>query len=134
MYLVDSYERLVPANTLFDHATFVSLFPNVTAGPLVRAKSIVGQLGNIGASGGRDERILRGVALLAIGLFKKVVLADAFSRIADTGYANIGSLSMIETWLTSLAFTFQMYFDFSGYSDMAFGAARLLGIELVSNF
>jgi len=134
MYLVDCYEKLVPANSLLDHATFVSFFPNITAGPLVRAKLFAGQLGKIGGQLDRDDRLVRGLMLLAIGLFKKVVLADSFARIANAGYANVGSLSTLETWLTALAYTFQMYFDFSGYSDMAFGAARLSGIELVRNF
>ncbi|HTR77990.1 MAG TPA: MBOAT family O-acyltransferase [Gemmatimonadaceae bacterium] len=134
MYLVDCYERLVPPSGLLDHATFVALFPNVTAGPLVRAKRVIGQLGDLAGATARDERLARGLTLMAMGLFKKVVLADSFARVANAGYANAATLSSAGTWLTSLAFTFEMYFDFSGYSDLAFGAARLLGISLVRNF
>jgi D-alanyl-lipoteichoic acid acyltransferase DltB (MBOAT superfamily) len=134
MYLVDCYERLVPPNTLVDHATFISFFPNITAGPLVRAKHFIGQLGEICSPRNRDDRLARGIALLSMGLFKKVVLGDSFVRVADAGYANVAALSTLGTWLTSLAYTFHMYFDFSGYSDMAFGVALLLGITLVRNF
>ncbi|HEV8448916.1 MAG TPA: MBOAT family O-acyltransferase [Gemmatimonadaceae bacterium] len=134
MYLVDAYERLIPASSAFDHFTFASFFPNVTAGPLERVKHFVGQLNDIGGQDGRDERLARGIALMAIGLFKKAVIADSFARVADAGYANVATLSIAGAWLTSLAYTFQLYFDFSGYSDLAIGAARLLGIRLVNNF
>lgn len=134
MYLVDCYERLIPANGFFDHVTFISFFPNITAGPLVRAKRFVPQLRDVAAASDRDTRLAAAITLLAIGLFKKVVLGDSFGRVADIGYANVGGLSTIGTWLTSLAYTFHMYFDFSGYSDMAFAAAGLLGVTLVRNF
>jgi D-alanyl-lipoteichoic acid acyltransferase DltB (MBOAT superfamily) len=134
MYLVDCYENLVPPNSALDHLTFVSFFPNVTAGPLERVKHFVSQLGDIGSPNGRNERLARGVALMAMGLFKKVVIADSFAHIANAGWAQVGALSTAGAWLTSLAYTFDLYFDFSGYSDMAFGIARLLGISLVYNF
>ncbi|HEY2163851.1 MAG TPA: MBOAT family O-acyltransferase [Gemmatimonadaceae bacterium] len=134
MYLVDLYERLVPPNDAFDHFTFVSFFPNVTAGPLERVKHLVGQFRDLGSFEGRDERLARAIALIAMGLFKKIVLADSFARIADAGYANVDALTLTGAWVTSLAYTFQLYFDFSGYSDLAIGVARLLGVRLVNNF
>jgi alginate O-acetyltransferase complex protein AlgI len=134
MYLVDCYENLVPPNSAFDHATFVSFFPNVSLGPLVRAKLFVGQLGNLASPENRDDRLARAIALMAIGLFKKVVIADSFARVADAGYGHVGTLTTVGAWVTSLAYTFQLYFDFSGYSDLAFGAGRLLGVTLVRNF
>jgi D-alanyl-lipoteichoic acid acyltransferase DltB (MBOAT superfamily) len=134
MYLVDCYERIVQPSSYFDHATFVSFFPNITAGPLVRAKRFVGQLSQIGSPVDRDDRVASAIALLSMGLFKKVVLGDSFGRIADAGYANASSLSTLGAWATSLSYTFYIYYDFSGYSDMAFGAGRLLGIDLVKNF
>jgi D-alanyl-lipoteichoic acid acyltransferase DltB (MBOAT superfamily) len=134
MYLVDCYESLIPPSSALDHFTFVSFFPNVTAGPLERVKHFVGQLGDIGSSDGRDERLARGIVLVALGLFKKVVIADSFARLANAGYLHVDTLSTSGAWLTSLAYTFELYFDFSGYSDLAFGVARLLGISLVYNF
>ncbi len=134
MYLVDVYEGLIVPSSWFDHATFVSFFPNITAGPLTRAKRFLSQLDQLGGMVDRDTRILRGLVQIAIGLFKKVVLAESVAFFANAGYAHVGHLSGVEAWCTALAYTFQMYFDFSGYSDMAFGAARVLGIDIARNF
>ena len=134
MYLVDCYEGLVPANGWVDHATFVSFFPNVTAGPLLRAKRFFAQLGNLAAAQGRDERVTQAATLIALGLLKKVALGDSFSAVATAGYRSVEQLSTLEAWITTLAGTFEIYFDFSGYSDMAFGCAALLGLTLVRNF
>lgn len=134
MYLVDCYEKLIQPNSVFNHATFVSLFANVTAGPIERSRHLVGQFGALGSLDGRDDRLARSIALLAMGLFKKVVLADSFARVSNAGYGNIATLSTTGAWVTSLAYTFELYFDFSGYSDLAMGAAGLLGVSLVQNF
>ena len=134
MYLVDCYEKLIPPNSLFDHATFISFFPNITAGPLMRAKLFRAQRERFGDPENRDARLASSIALIVLGLGKKVVLGDSFGRVADAGYAHVFALSTLETWLTSLSYTFHMYFDFSGYSDMAVGAAGVLGITLVRNF
>ncbi len=134
MYLVDTYQGLNAPNSLLDHATMVSLFPYVTMGPLVRSRAIVAQFTGYTLSVSRAEAASRGLFLFAIGLFKKTVLADALARIADAGYRAPGSLSTAEAWVTTLAYTLQIYFDFSGYSDMAVGAALMLGIEIPQNF
>jgi alginate O-acetyltransferase complex protein AlgI len=135
MYLVDVYEELIPASSLFDHATFVSFFPYVISGPLSRAGRIIPQFPKLGGSTGeRSARISRGVYHFSLGLFKKVVLADAFARIANFGYANVASLTSVEAWLVSIAYVLQIYFDFSGYSDMAIGTACMLNIDLPRNF
>jgi D-alanyl-lipoteichoic acid acyltransferase DltB (MBOAT superfamily) len=135
MYLVDCYEGLVAPNDLADHATFVAFFPYVISGPLARAKSIVPQLGAPPASGAVPfDRAARGLFQFALGLGKKVLLADSFGRVVDLGYASAGQWSTLEAWAFSLAYTLQIYFDFSGYSDMALGSARLLGVEIPRNF
>jgi alginate O-acetyltransferase complex protein AlgI len=135
MYLVDCYEGLVPPSGLFDHATFVALFAYVISGPLSRAKSMVRQLHAPGATGdARHDQIARGLHLFSMGLFKKVVFADSFGRVADLGYASVGDCSTLEAWAFSLAYTFQIYFDFSGYSDMAMGSALAVGLEIPRNF
>jgi D-alanyl-lipoteichoic acid acyltransferase DltB (MBOAT superfamily) len=135
MYLVDCYEGLIPASNLLDHATFVSFFPYVISGPLTRAKSMIRQLGGTppDAQPGVD-RLAGGLYLFSMGLFKKVIFADSFARVADIGYGSIGGWSSMEAWIFSLAYTFQIYFDFSGYSDMALGSARILGFEIPKNF
>ena len=134
MYLVDTYQSQNRANSLFDHATFVSLFPYVTSGPLVQARSLVPQLQKFQMQESRWELLCRGFYLFALGLVKKVVLADSFARVADTGFNNPGNFSMLEAWVFTLAYGFQLYFDFSGYSDMAVGSAWMLGIDIPQNF
>ncbi len=132
MYLVDTYEGIVPPNTLLDHATFVSFFPYVIAGPLVRAKVIVRQLQENGIATARD--IAEGLAFLILGLFKKVVFADSLVHLADTAFNNPTHTGALETWISVLAYSLQLYFDFSGYSDMAVGIARIFGYTIPFNF
>jgi len=134
MFLVDTYQGLNAPNSLFDHATLVSLFPYVTSGPLVRSRAIVPQFRKWSLPEGRAEAACRGLYLFALGLVKKTVFADSFAAIADAGYRSPGSLSTVEAWVATLAYAFQIYFDFSGYSDMAVGSARLLGIDIPQNF
>ncbi len=135
MYLVDCYEGLLPASSLFDHATFVSFFPYVISGPIARAKRILHQSSDFGGKPGhRSELFARGVFLFSIGLFKKVVFADAFAQVASYGLNSATSLSTLEAWIFSVAYTLQIYFDFSGYTDMAIASALMLGIEIPRNF
>jgi alginate O-acetyltransferase complex protein AlgI len=135
MYLVDCYEGLLPALSLFDHATFVSFFPYVISGPIAKAKRMQHQFDNFGGlPGERMTLIARGLYQFTIGLFKKVIFADAFASIANLGFGTGGKLSASEAWVFSVCYTMQIYFDFSGYSDMAIGAAMLLGVEVPRNF
>jgi D-alanyl-lipoteichoic acid acyltransferase DltB (MBOAT superfamily) len=133
MYLVDTYQGLNPANSLFDHATLVSMFPYVSSGPLVRSRAIVPQLNNAAAPDGLTLAS-QGLLIFALGLAKKVVLADSFAKLADAGFGSWRHFSMLEAWIFSLAYTFQIYFDFSGYSDMAVGCGWMLGIDIPKNF
>ena len=132
MYLVDTYEGLVPPNTLFDHATFVSFFPYVIAGPLVRAKLMVEQFQN--SLGPTSRNVAEGLALFIIGLFKKVVFADSLVRLADTAFNDPMNTGAMEAWISVFAYSLYLYFDFSGYSDMAVGVARMFGYTIPFNF
>ncbi len=134
MYLVDCYEGMVPASGLADHATFVGFYPYVISGPLARAKSMVGQFHRPALQGDRFDAIARGLYLVSIGLFKKVVFADSFGRVADLGFAAPNDSSTLEAWVCSVCYSLQLYFDFSGYSDMAIGSALVLGFEIPRNF
>lgn len=135
MYLVDCYEGLLPALSLLDHATFVSFFPYVISGPIAKAKRMAHQFDNFGGlPGERTTLIARGLYQFTIGLFKKVIFADAFASIANLGFGTGVRLSALEAWVFSICYTMQIYFDFSGYSDMAIGAAMMLGIEVPRNF
>jgi D-alanyl-lipoteichoic acid acyltransferase DltB (MBOAT superfamily) len=134
MYLVDTYQGLNDPHSLFDHAAFVSLFPYVASGPLVRARSVLPQFRQNQVKGGRAAMAARGLYLFSLGLAKKVVLADAFAGIADKGFGAVSDYSMLEAWVFAVAFLLQLYFDFSGYSDMAVGSAWMLGIDIPQNF
>jgi D-alanyl-lipoteichoic acid acyltransferase DltB (MBOAT superfamily) len=135
IYLIDTYEELLPAMNLFDYSTFVSFFPYVISGPIPKAKRIQHQFGNFGGKQGVTvELIARGFYLFTIGLFKKVIFADVFAKVANGGFNSPAHLSALEVWCFSVAFTLQIYFDFSGYSDMAIGSALMLGIQLPRNF
>jgi len=134
MYLVDCYQGLNGPISLFDHATVVSFFPYVSSGPLVREKEIADQLTSARPAGSRTEMASKGLFLFTQGLAKKVVFADSFGAVADAGFASVASLSCVEAWVFSLAYTMQIYFDFSGYSDMAVGAAWILGFDIPQNF
>ncbi len=147
MYLVDAYPRapsspaarkifrgLTTANSLFDHATFVAFFPYVVSGPLARVRHVVPQLRDYTMREPPSVMVCRGLLLFSMGLAKKVVIGDSFGTIADAGFAEIHNYSMVEAWIFSLAALFHLYFDFSGYSDMALGSAWMLGIDIPQNF
>ena len=134
MYLVDCHQKLNEPISLFDHASVISFFPYVSSGPIVRAGEIAPQFLEPMLADARLQLACRGIFLLALGLAKKVIFADTFATISDAGYAAIGELSCVEAWSFSLAYTLQIYFDFSGYSDMAVGSAWILGFSIPQNF
>jgi len=135
MYLVDCYEGTLDHGLLLDHATFVTFFPYVISGPLGRAKRMRHQFGNFGSIDSQcADNLARGLFQFSLGLFKQALFADYFARIANFGYSSATNLSCIEAWFFGIAFALQIYFDFSGYSDMAIGSARLLGLEIPGNF
>jgi len=112
--------------------TFVSLFPQLIAGPIVRYKDIADQLG---FRRGSAEQFASGVRRFTVGLGKKVLIANNVGALWDVyAAAGAGELTVAGAWLGILAFTFQIYFDFSGYSDMAIGLGRMLGFEFLENF
>ena len=134
MGLVDCYQELSAPLSLLDHASSVAFFPYVSSGPIVRASEIAPQFMRFEGVESRSLLAQRGIYFLVLGLAKKVILADAFGHAADIGYASVDHLSMLEGWAFSLAYTFEIYFDFSGYSDMAIGSALLLGVRIPQNF
>ena len=130
-YTIDVYRGVVkPTRNLLTFATYVSLFPQLVAGPIVRYSSIADQLE--GRTHSADQ-FARGAYLFVIGFNKKVLLANNFGLAADEAF-NHGPGGVAGAWLGLLAYTFQIYFDFSGYSDMAVGIGRMLGFEFPRNF
>ncbi len=133
-YTIDVYRRRLDAvDDLIVFATFVAYFPQLVAGPIERAKVLLPQLERTERSV-TSEQILSGLGLMLLGLFKKVVLADGVAQIADSAFTDPTQQSWIAMATGILAFAIQIYGDFSGYTDMARGVSRLLGIELTINF
>jgi len=134
--LVDASKQKLHHQSLLDYALFVSFFPQLIAGPIVRHDELVPQLQKLPVTDDIDNRIAKGVVLLTLGLVKKVFIADPLAAIAnplfDTSLTS--GLHVFDAWTAVFAFGFQIYFDFSGYSDMALGLALMFGIVLPVNF
>jgi D-alanyl-lipoteichoic acid acyltransferase DltB (MBOAT superfamily) len=136
-YLVDSYYNITEKCSFLHYCLFVVFFPQLIAGPIVRHKEIIPQFIKKTIYKLRYKDLAIGGTIFIIGLFKKTVIADGISIYPDSLFsaAEIGmSITFIEAWIGSIAYTLQIYFDFSGYSDMAIGLARMFGIRLPLNF
>jgi D-alanyl-lipoteichoic acid acyltransferase DltB (MBOAT superfamily) len=138
MFLVDISRGTTPAPApLLTYASFVTFFPHLIAGPIVRPSEILPQLAAPDLARPRADAIADGVLIFLLGLGKKLVLADMFGGFADTGFdaaAHAATLTFFEAWYATLAYALQIYFDFSGYSDMAIGLARMLNVRFPLNF
>ena len=133
-FLIDSYEGLTKEKSLLDYALFVTFFPQLIAGPIVHHKEMMPQFKSIRNKIVNFDNIALGLFIFSIGLFKKVILADTFAIYVNDGFSSYLTLTMIEAWTASLSYTFQLYFDFSGYADMAIGLGLLFNIRLPINF
>ncbi len=137
-YLVDAWRGETEEYHFIDYLLFVTFFPQLIAGPIVHHKEMMPQLQRPRIASRRSIDFSVGIAILVIGLFKKVVLADNFAPIAtrlfEVAASGERSLTIGEAWSASISYALQIYFDFSGYSDMAIGSARLFGIRLPVNF
>ena len=133
-FLADAYKGEVGACSLREYVLFVSFFPYVSSGPIVNAQEMLPQYRQIGRQRPDWEKFAGGLYLFALGLSKKVLLADTFGKAVDAGYGNVAGLSGTDAWLVMLFYTLQLYFDFSGYCDMGRGIAHMLGMELPVNF
>jgi D-alanyl-lipoteichoic acid acyltransferase DltB (MBOAT superfamily) len=133
-YLVDSYKGETKEYDLLNYGLFVTFFPHLLAGPILHHKEMMPQFYKASNLVKSYKNIALGMFLFSIGLFKKVVIADTFATWATNGFDTEDTLHLVEAWATSLSYTFQLYFDFSGYTDMAIGAALLFNIRLPINF
>jgi D-alanyl-lipoteichoic acid acyltransferase DltB (MBOAT superfamily) len=133
-YLIDLRQGTAEKQSFVDYVLFVTFFPHLIAGPLLHHSEIMPQF--------REDRVYRlrkddlavGFSWFVMGLFKKVFLADTIAPFADTAFAHPSALTAVSAWCGVLAYTAQLYFDFSGYSDMAIGLARMLSIRFPMNF
>lgn len=133
-YIVDAYRRTItPTRNFFEYAAYVSLFSQLVAGPIVRFRQIEEDLENLGHAD-RMRWFHRGVRFFIIGLAEKVIIADYLAHFVDPALARYETLSGAGAWAAILGYTFQLYFDFSGYSTMAVGLGFLFGLRIPQNF
>jgi alginate O-acetyltransferase complex protein AlgI len=136
-YLVDAHQGKTKEYNFLQYCLFVTFFPQLIAGPIVHHKEMLPQFAAVRNSKISYDCIALGMAIFSIGLFKKVVLADHLALYASPYFAASADgtvLTIYEAWVGTLAYSFQLYFDFSGYSDMAIGLANMFGIRLPLNF
>ncbi|MEZ4386374.1 MAG: MBOAT family O-acyltransferase [Candidatus Krumholzibacteriia bacterium] len=132
-YTIDIYRRrLEPTESLVDFALFVSFFPQLVAGPIERARNLLPQIARLGRP--TRTQVREGLTLLVIGYFKKVLIGDAAGRIVDQVFGRHDLYASPELLAALVLFAIQIYADFSGYSNIARGLAKLLGVELMKNF
>jgi alginate O-acetyltransferase complex protein AlgI len=136
-YLVDCRAGLVKESSLLNYAAFITFFPHLIAGPITHHKEIIPQFQSMRIFKPQPLAIVLGATIFLVGLFKKVAIADSIAQFANPVFdaaANNQALTAIDAWIGAFAYTLQLYFDFSGYSDMAIGAGLLFGIRLPQNF
>ena len=133
-YVVDVYAgRIQPTRNVPEYLAYVNLFSQLVAGPIVRFRQIEADLEAIDGPP-REDWMARGLGFFVVGLLKKVVIADHLASIVDPILANGAQLNFVSAWVAALGYTCQLYFDFSGYSDMAVGLGYLFGLRIPQNF
>lgn len=134
-FLADTYKEKCREYNLVNYILFVTYFPHLIAGPIIHHKEMMPQFKTLAKQAFQWENLSLGVSLFMIGLFKKVIVADYFvSGIQSIFSQSSGEVSFINAWFGTLSYTMQIYFDFSGYSDMALGLSKVFGIKLPVNF
>jgi D-alanyl-lipoteichoic acid acyltransferase DltB (MBOAT superfamily) len=133
-YLVDLKRGAASRETLLNYSLFVTFFPHLVAGPIIHHKEMMPQFRQTEKYRLDPADVSLGVTWFTMGLFKKVILADGLAGTANDLFSHPGAAGALQAWLGALAFTMQIYFDFSGYSDMALGLARIFSIRFPMNF
>ena len=133
-YVIDSYKRTVPRYNILDYSLFVTFFPQLIAGPIVLHSEIVPQFADVKNRHFNFDHFAPGLYAFARGLVKKVVIADTFAVAVEAGFADALTLNTAEAWFVAIGYTLQLYFDFSGYCDMATGVGLMFNIEIPINF
>ncbi|MHC5108307.1 MAG: MBOAT family O-acyltransferase [Planctomycetota bacterium] len=131
-YTIDVYRGAQPEKSLLNFAVFVSCFPQLVAGPIMRAGTLLPQIGQDRTA--RDVDLSGGVYRIFRGLFKKMVVADALALYVDMVFDQPAGYAGFSSWIALYAYAFQIYMDFSGYTDVAIGVGKLLGLKFVENF
>ena len=133
-FIVDSYKRYDLTYDFLDYCLFVTFFPQLIAGPIVLPTEMLPQFEAEENKKINWENMNKGLYIFSIGLAKKVIIADTIANFANAGFDMMDKLNFVEAWLTSISYTLQLYFDFSGYCDMAIGIGLMFNIILPTNF
>ena len=131
-YLVDSSKD--SRDTIPEYLLYISFFPMLLQGPIALRNEFIPQLRQKDTYRPNPDHIARGIMIFTIGLAKKILLADVFYGAVTWGFDNISQITSMDTWVVMLSYTMQIYFDFSGYCDMAYGSAQIMNIKLPINF
>lgn len=133
-YVIDSYRGECERYSLWEYAAYVSFFPQLIAGPIVYHDELIPQLRARENHQIQYENLCKGIYAFALGMAKKVLVADTLSKVVTAGYANVEALNCVSTILVMICYSLQIYFDFSGYCDMAYGIGFMFNVELPVNF
>ncbi len=134
-YTIDVYyKKTQPHRDFVTFATYVALFPQLVAGPIIRHSDLVYQLEDPTRGSYNSDNFSKGILLFVIGLSKKMLIADLLANAIDPALSRVDTLSTLESWLCSVGYTLQLYFDFSGYSDMAIGLGTMMNLHFPQNF
>ncbi|KZX81516.1 hypothetical protein A3715_18880 [Oleiphilus sp. HI0009] len=133
-YLSDCYKEKIYDHNCIRYFLFLSFFPQLIAGPIVHHKQVNETYTHLKSVNIKSSTLLYAISLFAFGFFKKIGIADYFAAFVDETYLSIEVIDFSTAWMLSFAYTYQLYFDFSGYCDMALGIALMLGIKLPENF
>ena len=133
-YVIDSYRGDCARYSFLEYAAYVSFFPQLIAGPIVYHDELIPQLRAQENHHIQYENLNRGLYAFALGMAKKVLVADTLSKVVTAGYANVEALNSVSTILVMVSYALQIYFDFSGYCDMAYGIGYMFNVVLPINF
>lgn len=133
-YVIDAYHGNVPEYSFLEYASFVVYFPQLIAGPIVTHDELIPQFMDRSKKRLNWDNLAKGIYMFILGLAKKVLIADTFGVVANWGFQDVYALDTTNAILVSLAYTIQIYFDFSGYCDMAIGIGKMMNIDLPVNF
>lgn len=134
MYVVSVYREELDKINVVDYGAYIMFFPKLIMGPMVEPVNLIAQINNPELRRINWDNIASGLKLFSFGLFKKLILADTFTRGVEWGFSNIEAATSADMILTMLFYTFEIYFDFSGYTDMATGVSKMINIDLPINF
>lgn len=133
-YLIDAYRGETKRYSFLTYCLFVTIFPHLIAGPIINHKDMIPQFSRLRNFVLNYHNVAAGLALFVMGLFKKVVIADNLSPWVNQIFAQAGQVRFVEAWVGAIGYTFQLYFDFSGYSEMAIGLGLLFNLRFPVNF